>query len=230
MNLETQNLENLRTPNQVAAVFVRERLAMIPFNRKGLHLASTNYRSTETPINDKEYEMLLRTIPEGVRVDILPPENDGEENQSYLLHPNNMPSNFADFYPEKLIVTLAAIPFDTLGRLISELQDEEKAAFLENGRLVNIWKTRPVYKNLTLGFGDVPGYFYDLLPEKLKQDVEQGGCSFEVKYPAPTALNGDIGLYLDQQQTNKQWLYTQQVKALQNLQEMLEKAWKMDRR
>ncbi len=219
-----ENIENLRTPEEIADDLLQENRRMIKY--KNTPLPITSYKSPTIPLNDLEYDLLLATIPIDVKVDVAPPTVRGQHNNSYLLRPERIPDDYALYYRPGMIVVFGAFPFDSIGRLINRMNPEDKEVFLKNRRLIHRLIANPRQKMLTEGFFDLPGYFYDLMPEKLKLDVDNGGCSFRVEYPAPLLdeMEADEVEYLKAQSTNKFWLYQKQMQALQNLQKMIEKA------
>ncbi len=60
---------------------------------------------------------------------------------------------------------------------------------------------------------DNPGYYYDPLPEILRKDVREGGCTFEINYPFPPRP----GLVQSEIDQNRQWLESMISRACNNL-------------
>lgn len=79
---------------------------------------------------------------------------------------------------------LAPIPFIEGGYGKEALSPEEWRKFIDSKLFL---RALCVYgdDNMTANFGRSPHYFFELFPEELRRDVEEGGCSFEIEYKNP---------------------------------------------
>jgi hypothetical protein len=63
---------------------------------------------------------------------------------------------------------------------VQKLSPDELADFYHHQSFFKVLFSNPQAQNLTEGFGDQPGYFFDLLPAEFKQDLSKGGCTFQI--------------------------------------------------
>lgn len=110
---------------------------------------------------------------------------------------------------------VAALPFDNgcNNKAQMEMQGSWEG-FINNARylrILNVMRTT----RLAVGFTSVaeaPGKYYDLLPELLQKDVEEGGCSFDIAYVNPRDLFDP---------TDRKYFMGKCQKALENLKKIL---------
>ena len=99
-----------------------------------------------------------------------------------------LPRDYKLYWPDETICCLAVLPFNDGGYGKEEMQAEGKwDEFLERKSFLRLLSVMPLSK-LTSGFGNVSepaGRYHELLPEILKKDVSEGGCSFNVSYDDP---------------------------------------------
>jgi hypothetical protein len=126
-----------------------------------------------------------------------------------------LPSDFKLYWPDSTICCLAVLPFNDGCFGKEEMQTEGKwGSFLKNKSFLRLLMVMPLTK-LTSGFGNVgepAGRYFDFLPDILKKDVSEGGCSFDVRYE--NAL--DSGNTKD-----RAWFIAQCNQALSNLKNFL---------
>jgi|WetSurMetagenome_2_1015567.scaffolds.fasta_scaffold42109_2 hypothetical protein len=127
-----------------------------------------------------------------------------------------LPKNYKHYWPHGTTCCAAAFAFNDGGFGKDEMQIEGKwEKFLEQKSFLRLLMVMPLSR-LTSGFGnagDPAGRYFDLLPDILKKDVSEGGCSFTVEYK-------DLS---DSKNTDdRQWFTAQCARALSNLQKFLE--------
>lgn len=128
----------------------------------------------------------------------------------FVPDPENINDSLEGTFKPGHTFCLAALPFMDSGFGKDRLEPARWEEFLRKGNFLKYLDVDP-QDNLTSGFSDVDGYFFDHLPERLKADVSQGGCSFKLDYP------GQPGDW-----SNKPWFAEQFKKAYENLKKFLQ--------
>lgn len=126
-----------------------------------------------------------------------------------------IPSDFKLVWGHGSRCCVAALPFDNgcNNKAQMEMQGTWES-FINNGRylrILNVMRTT----RLAVGFTSVaeaPGKYYDLLPDMLQKDVDQGGCSFDVAYLNPRDMFDP---------TDRKYFMEKCQKALGNLKKIL---------
>ena len=75
-------------------------------------------------------------------------------------------------------ITFAYLPITITGRPIQNLAADDLAFYIDRQNFYKVLFSDPQKQNLTQGFTEDSGYFFDLLPLELKKDLSQGGCTF----------------------------------------------------
>lgn len=177
--------------------FMREHDRAWQLKRRGKGI-----RQAEKPdikaAGDDEYKAECAVLPKEAFQDGLVPD------------PENINETLEQAFKPGHTFCLAALPFMDSGFGKDNLEPAQWEKFLKEGNFLKYLDVDPA-DNLTSGFSDVDGYFFDHLPERLKKDISEGGCSFKLDYPAePGNWN------------NKSWFSVQFAKAYDNLKKFLQ--------
>ena len=105
---------------------------------------------------------------------------------------------------------LAPVPFIEGGYGKESLSPAEWQKFIDSKLFL---RPLSVYgkDNLTANFGRYPHYYFDLYPEELRKDIEEGGCSFEIKYSNPHIFSDPA---------DAEWFRKKYLKAISNLKKL----------
>lgn len=177
--------------------FTREHNRAWELKRQGKGIRQSE-KPPVTAATDDEYKAECSVLPKAAFRDDLVPD------------PENINDMLEDTFRPGHTFCLAALPFTDSGFGKDNLEPAAWEKFLKEGNFLKYLNVDPA-DNLTSGFSDVDGYFFDHLPDRLKADVSRGGCSFKLDYPAePGNWN------------NKSWFSLQFAKAYENLKRFLQ--------
>jgi hypothetical protein len=159
------------------------------------------------PVSDDAYKTECAVLPKNAL-----------DTPDLALTQEDLPQVLEDSYPAGYVFCMAALPFtgDCFGQ--EHLHPRLWQEFIATRSYMKYLLVDPS-DNLTFGFGDIEGYFFDALPESIRKDVSEGGCSFKLHYPAfPGSLD------------NKIWFVRQFNKALDNLKKLLSERTEVEKK
>lgn len=107
-------------------------------------------------------------------------EIPAEQLQVTDLSADDLPSSFTLDKLTGQKISIAFIPLSDHGRTLAEMDEQERRNFLNNQTYLKTLFIDPAAQNLSTGFGETKGFFYDLLPAELQVDLSTGGCTFTV--------------------------------------------------
>jgi hypothetical protein len=126
-----------------------------------------------------------------------------------------LPKDFKNYWGNNSLCCAVFLPFDDGANNKAQMQIQDSwDSFVADRRFLRLLTVMPTSK-LTQGFGsfaDTPARYFELLPEELRRDVDDGGCTFEVKYANPRQLDDSA---------DRAWFIAQCEKAIQNLRRYL---------
>lgn len=169
------------------------------------------------PVTDDEYKAEAAPLAEYIDKAVLP-------------RADKLPRYLEGIYRPGSKLCLVALPFNESCYGKDNMGSENWEQFINMDAYLKYLEVEEEHKddidtqpdesdsNLTNGFGSLPGYFFDHLPETIKKDVSEGGCTFDLEYPA------EPGNY-----ENKIWLENQVRKAYENLKNFLKKPLGMEK-
>lgn len=157
--------------------------------------------------NMEKMEMHEMTIDDYRNECSVLPEDERNSISADLLPDVNDLSHYVDIiHPRGSRFFVVALPFLGSGETKDDMGTERWKEFLEKKAFIRYLNMNPSYKNITSGLTDIPIFFYDYLPAEIKNDIEDGGCSFMLDYPYP---EGSV--------LNKYWFLSKCEVAINNL-------------
>lgn len=151
-------------------------------------------KGAKAPVGEGEYKDECSVLPQGfldnVNVDAL------------------LDDDFMYYWSNGLKCCVAVLPFaDNFSDKAALKAGERWEDFIKNQDFLRLFLVNS--QGLSQRFeSDIPAYWHDLLPDILRRDVSQGGCTFQIQYPEPRLRNHE---------SNREWLKAQIRAALENL-------------
>lgn len=102
-----------------------------------------------------------------------------------------IPDDFKLYWGNNSLCCAVSLPFDDGGNNRAQMQTQGTwDSFLNRQQFLRLLSVMPNSK-LTNGFGSfasTPARYFELLPEELRRDVDEGGCTFYVIHRNPQQL------------------------------------------
>lgn len=137
---------------------------------------------------------------------VLPASATSRINEDRIPNEDELPRMLEGMFPRGLNFCIVALPFMDSGFGRDNLEPERWKEFITNNQFIKFLTVDPSANNLTFGLGDVPVYLFDYLPAEIKNNIEDGGCVFNLDYPFP---DGDF--------RNREWFIEKCKQAINNL-------------
>jgi hypothetical protein len=125
-----------------------------------------------------------------------------------------IPDEFMHYWGNNTKCCVVVLPFNNAGNGKSVLDRKSWDSFVSDAGFLRLLSIMPTTK-LTSGypdFGSSTGRFFELLPSSVSKDVNEGGCTFNVRYPDPAHFYNP---------ENRKWFIKQCVLAYDNLKRIL---------
>lgn len=118
--------------------------------------------------------------------------------------PEKLPRTQEDCYHQGTKVCLAIVSFNNGGFKPDNLNPDSQRQYFDDKQF---YQEFTINEKGVSNWGGRTGYFHDHFPDKIREDISTGGCTFTVQYDYPT---GDY--------RNREDFAAQKNQALQNLQ------------
>lgn len=187
-NLNESPMESPDLSNNLGKLFQHEKDRVWDLRHEGKRVRDTVKPAAIEPVSEDDFRELQKDISneavdtiinKALGISSFEPEGDLEDS---------LPRNLEAVYPNNTLFCPVILPFDDNGRgRKSEedphgIEEEEWKELVSKGGFIRYLIVDP-NDHLTSGFADVMGYFYDYLPDIIRKDVNEGGCTFMIRYP-----------------------------------------------